>query len=133
MAAMFFGPTLTRWLVLSGVLTAGVCSQAASSAQQAQSPQHEFSVSARRYTFDPPRLEVHLGDLVKITVRTEDIPHSFVVDEYRIAKRAGPGRDVTFEFLADKAGVFTYYCSLTAEDGCRGMRGELVVHPTSPK
>ena len=75
---------------------------------------------AYRYEFDPPRLEVHLGDLVKIRVRTEDIPHSFVVDDYRIARKAGPGHDVTLEFLADKAGVFTYYCSLTVEDGCRG-------------
>ena len=94
-----------------------------------QTPHHEFSVSARRYAFDPTSLEVHSGDLVKITLRSEDIPHSFVVDAYRISKRVGPGGTVTFEFHADRAGTFPYYCSLTIEDGCREMKGQLVVLP----
>ena len=66
-----------------------------------QTPHHEFSVSARRYAFDPPRLEVHAGDLVKVTLHSRDIPHSFVIDGYRIAKRVEAGGSVTFEFLAD--------------------------------
>jgi len=94
-----------------------------------QTPHHEFSVSARRHAFDPARLEVHLGDLVKVTLRSEDIPHSFVVDTYRISKRVGAGGTVTFEFLADRAGTFPFYCSLTIEDGCREMKGQLVVLP----
>ena len=130
MAATPFGVAVTRAVALAGALTAvGLCGPAAGAQQ---TPQHEFIVTAYRYAFDPPRLEVHLGDLVKITVRAADIPHSFVVDDYRIAKKARPDHEVTFEFLADKAGVFIYYCSLTAEDGCRGMRGELVVLPPSP-
>jgi heme/copper-type cytochrome/quinol oxidase subunit 2 len=39
---------------------------------------------------------------------------------------------VTFEFRADKTGAFTFYCNLTVEDGCRQMRGELVVTPRHP-
>ena len=31
-------------------------------------------------------------------VHAADIPHSFTIDEYRIAKRAGTGQTVTFEF-----------------------------------
>ena len=65
---------------------------------------------------------------MKVTLQSEDIPHSFTIDEpYRIAKRATPGNPVVFEFRADQAGTFPYYCNLTAEDGCRKMRGELVV------
>ena len=94
-----------------------------------QIPHHEFAVSARRYAFDPPRLEVHSGDLVKVTLRSRDIPHSFVIDAYRIARRVDAGGTVTFEFLADRAGTFTFYCNLTMEDGCRDMKGELVVLP----
>ena len=88
-----------------------------------------FSVLARRYRFDPPRIEVDEDDLVRIELTTEDIAHSMTIDAYRIAKRAGPGQPVTFEFRADKSGTFPYYCNLQLEDGCRAMRGELVVKP----
>ena len=86
-----------------------------------------FTVSAHRYAFDPARIEVNQDDLVKIELRSDDIAHSLTIDEYRIAKRVGPGLPVTFEFRADRAGTFPFYCSLQAEDGCRQMRGVLVV------
>ena len=90
---------------------------------------HTISVTARRYEFAPNRIEVRENDLVRITFSTEDIPHSFVIDEYRIAKRAAPGKPVTFEFRADRVGSFPYICNLTLDNGCRRMSGELVVTP----
>ena len=92
-----------------------------------QSPHHEFAVTARRYAFEPATLEVHQGDLIRITLRTQDIPHSFVIDALRIARRAAPDHAVTFELFADQAGVYPFYCNLALEDGCREMRGRLVV------
>lgn len=86
-------------------------------------------MTARRYAFDPARIEVDEGDLVKIDLRTDDIAHSVTIDAYRIAKRVGPGAPLTFEFRADKPGTFPFYCNLQAEDGCRRMRGELIVRP----
>ena len=74
-----------------------------------------------------PRIEVNQDDLVKIDLRTTDIAHSLTIDAYRIAKRVEPGHPVTFEFRADHAGTFPYYCNLRLDDGCRRMRGELVV------
>lgn len=59
----------------------------------------------------------------------EDVPHSFTIDEYRIAKRASPGHPVTFEFRADRPGRFRYYCNIKTDEGCRDMRGTLIVHP----
>ena len=88
-----------------------------------------FVVDAHRYAFAPARIEVNQDDLVKIELRTADIAHSLTIDEYRIAKRVGPGTPVTFEFRADRAGTFPFYCNLQVEDGCRQMRGVLVVKP----
>jgi heme/copper-type cytochrome/quinol oxidase subunit 2 len=88
-----------------------------------------FSVSAHRYAFEPKRIEVNQDDLVKIELSTADIAHSLTIDDYRIAKRVGPGQPVTFEFRADRPGTFPYYCNLQGEDGCRQMRGVLVVKP----
>ena len=49
------------------------------------------------------------SDLVRITFSTKDIPHSFTVDRYRIAKRVEPGKSVVFEFRADQPGRFPIY------------------------
>lgn len=97
-------------------------------AVQEQAPvKREFSVHGRKYGFDPGRIEVGQDDLVKVTFHADDIPHSFTVDSYRISKRANAGQSVVFEFRADQAGTFPFYCDLTQDDGCRKMRGELVV------
>jgi heme/copper-type cytochrome/quinol oxidase subunit 2 len=89
----------------------------------------QFTVIARRYSFTPGRIEVLQGDLVRIALSTEDIAHSFTIDAYRIAKRASPDQPVTFEFRAERAGTFPFYCNLKSEDGCRQMHGDLVVKP----
>jgi nitrous-oxide reductase len=102
---------------------------AAAAAQDSGPAAKPFSVTARRYAFDPPRIEVTQDDLVKIELQTTDIAHSITIDAYRIAKRVSPGQPVTFEFRADRPGTFPYYCNLQIEDGCRQMRGELVVRP----
>ncbi|MBZ5560209.1 MAG: cupredoxin domain-containing protein [Acidobacteriia bacterium] len=102
---------------------------AAAAAQDARPAAKPFSVTARRYTFDPPRIEVTQDDLVTIELHTADIAHSMTIDAYRIAKRVSPGQPVTFEFRADRPGTFPYYCNLQIEDGCRQMRGELIVRP----
>jgi cytochrome c oxidase subunit II len=86
-----------------------------------------FVVTLHRYAFDPPRIEVNQDDLVKIELRSDDIAHSLTIDDYRISKRVSADQPVTFEFRADRAGTFTYYCNLQIDDGCRKMRGQLIV------
>jgi len=99
-----------------------------SAAQEAHANQRGLTVVARKYAFEPARLEVNLNDLVKVTLSSPDIAHSFTVDAYRIAKRVGGGQTVTFEFRADQPGTFPVYCNLRQDERCRQMHGELVVH-----
>jgi|GEM_PF-847653 len=95
---------------------------------QEQSPaRREVTVTLRKFAFDPPRIEVQQDDLVKVVLHSTDIAHSFTVDGYRIAKRVPGGQTVTFEFRADQAGTFPIYCNLRQDDGCRDMKGTLVV------
>lgn len=96
-------------------------------AQEQAPTTRDFSVSARKYAFNPSRMEVRQGDIVRVNLTTEDIAHSFTIDEYRIAKRVAPGQPVTFEFRADQTGTFRIYCNLQQDDGCRNMHGELSV------
>ena len=125
-------------LVLAGVAVGGAVWAAGAAGEQGvavglhaqeQAPvQREVTVTVKKYAFSPGRIEVNQNDLVRVTLRSDDIPHSFTVDSYRIAKRVGAGQTVTFEFRADHSGTFPIYCNLRQEDGCREMRGELVVH-----
>ena len=116
-----------RLTILIGAAATGATISAFHLSQEQGPAPRPFSIAAKRYRFEPAHIEVTEGDLVRIELRTEDIAHSWTIDEYRIAKRVSPGHSVTFEFRADKNGTFPIYCNLQTEDGCRQMRGELVV------
>ena len=98
-------------------------------AQEQAPTRRQFQVTARKYDYSPARLEVQQNDVVKITLHSDDIAHSFTVDGYRIAKRVSGGQTVTFEFHADQAGTFPIYCNLRQDEKCRDMRGAFVVQP----
>lgn len=125
MSRVAFTLTTTALLALVAVSLAG----AHWLPQTQGATERPFLIAAKRYAFTPNRLEVVQGDLVRIELRTEDIAHSFTIDEYRVSKRVGPEHPVSFEFRADRAGTFRYYCALRTEDGCREMHGEVVVKP----
>lgn len=95
---------------------------------RAEGQAREFTITASQFAFSPATIEVRKDDLVKITFNSGDMAHSFSVDHpYRIAKRAGAGQSVVFEFRADQPGTHRFYCSLTQDDRCRKMEGQLVV------
>jgi heme/copper-type cytochrome/quinol oxidase subunit 2 len=96
--------------------------------QAQEGSERHFTVSAHKYAFNPARIEVRQDDLVRVSFSTSDIPHSFTIDRYRIAKRVEPGKPIVFEFRADQPGRFPIYCNLTVDEGCKKMVGELVVN-----
>jgi plastocyanin len=109
------------------VAAAGVCVGLAAPVAAQDDNRREVSISAREGAFHPATVEVRQNDLVKVTFTAEDGPHSFNVDAYRIAKRARPGRPAVFEFRADQAGRFPYYCKLSEAGSPHDMHGELIV------
>lgn len=90
-------------------------------------PLRAFTVTADQCAFSPAQIGVDLGDRVRVTFIAADAPHSFVIDQYRVAMRATPGRSVTFDFLANTPGTFPYVSNLASDAGCPNMRGDLVV------
>jgi len=112
-----------RWTAL----VLGVACGAIAALAQESGREQKFSVSAHKYGFSPARIDVQQDDLVRITLTTQDIPHSFTVDDYRIVKRASAGQTVTFEFRADRSGPFTFYCNLSQDAKCKDMKGSLTV------
>ena len=84
---------------------------------------------AKDFQFSPTRLEVTQDDLIKLTVRSEDVAYSLTIDEYRVAKRVPAGGSTTFEFRTDRAGTFPFYSNLTNDARHSQARGQLVVRP----
>jgi heme/copper-type cytochrome/quinol oxidase subunit 2 len=115
-----FRAVVISWLFLSVALTAA----------QDQAPnRRDVAIVARDFQFIPNRIEVVQDELVRITMTSDGRPHSFAIDAYRIIKRAGAGQTIVFEFRADQAGTFTFYCNLTTVPQCKDMKGTLVVAP----
>ena len=115
-----------QWPVFT-TLAAGVLFLVSAAAQENAGQVREFTVSGNRYAFSPATLTVNRNDLIKITFTAQDIAHSFTVEGYRIMKRAGAGQTVTFEFRADQAGTFPFYCNLSQDEKCKDMKGTLTV------
>ena len=115
-----------RWITVFA--TAGAAIAAFGWAvKAADSSVREVHVNADQFAYSPATIEVQKDDLVKVTFSSVDMAHSFTIDSYRIAKRAGPGQRVVFEFRADQSGRFPIYCTLAQDERCRQMKGELVV------
>jgi heme/copper-type cytochrome/quinol oxidase subunit 2 len=99
----------------------------------------DFDVAARRYSFtvggsDRAEIRVDQNDLVRVHFHTEDIPHSFTIEDqgashYRIMRRAEPGKPVSFDFRADTPGRFRFSCTLTIDPKCKEMTGTIIVDP----
>jgi len=87
----------------------------------------EFEVVARQFSFEPSVIEVKKGDKVRLKITSVDVTHGFAINEFNVNERLEPGKTVIVEFVADKTGTFSFYCSIFCGTGHSGMRGELVV------
>jgi cytochrome c oxidase subunit 2 len=87
----------------------------------------EITMTAKKFKFEPSTIKVNKGDKVKIAITSTDVTHGFAIDEYNINERIKPRETVNVEFVADKTGTFTFYCSVYCGSGHGRMKGKLVV------
>jgi nitrous-oxide reductase len=90
-------------------------------------------MTAIRSHFNPERVEVKRGEKVVWHVtnieRTQDATHGFSISGYDITLSLEPGESNTFEFTADKPGVYPYYCTEFCSALHLEMAGYLLVKP----
>lgn len=79
--------------------------------------------------FNPETITVIKGDTVKIVLNNIDagMDHGFAIDAYGINQVVKAGQTITVEFVADKAGIFTFYCTIPCGPGHSEMTGQLIV------
>ena len=86
-----------------------------------------MTLVAKDFRWSPDRIEVNQNDLVRLTIRSDDIAYSFAIDEYRIVRRVPANGTTTFEFQADRIGTFRFYSNLTSDRAHATMQGQLIV------
>ena len=91
----------------------------------------EVTMIAVRSSFEPTSIEVNKGDKVTIYVtnieQTTDELHGVGIAEYNINVVVDPGETKTIEFVADKPGVFPFYCTNFCSALHQEMQGYLLV------
>ncbi len=105
-----------------------------------------FTITSRKYAYDPSTIEVNKGDQVQIRLASKDVTHGFYLEEYDIDAKVRP-QDTTFwlrhpsqkdeayqpvqeiTFIANRAGKFRYRCSVTCGYMHPFMNGVLIVRP----
>ncbi|HEX6976777.1 MAG TPA: cupredoxin domain-containing protein [Patescibacteria group bacterium] len=92
-----------------------------------QGTSQTFTVEGGDFFFKPNEIRVKKGDTVKIIFNNSNGVHDFVIDEFNVRTKTIPdGESDTIEFVADKAGSFEYYCSVSNHRRL-GMKGTLIV------
>ncbi|WP_375723575.1 Sec-dependent nitrous-oxide reductase [Arcobacter sp. KX21116] len=90
-----------------------------------------------RSHINPERITVNKGDKVTIYMtnleRAQDETHGFTVDNYNIHGSLEPGETSELEFVADKEGVFPYYCTEFCSALHLEMMGYLLVKDPNKK
>ena len=87
----------------------------------------EFKITAKQFAFEPETIEINKGDKVRLIVTSTDVPHGIGIPEYGINERLDPGKPVTIEFIADKEGTFTSFCTVFCGSGHSDMKGKIIV------
>jgi nitrous-oxide reductase len=93
----------------------------------------EVWMTAIRSHFTPDIVKCVEGDLVRIYLSnvetTRDATHAFAISEFNIMVSIDPGETTTIEFVADKPGVYTFYCVEFCSPLHLEMAGYLEVRP----
>ena len=94
----------------------------------AQGEPRTIEVVAKRFGFEPARIEVTEGEKVRLVVKSGDGVHGVEIKKFKVNKKIPRGGDpVTIEFVASAAGEFPILCSEYCGDGHEDMKGTLVV------
>jgi cytochrome c oxidase subunit 2 len=99
-------------------------------APYAADPTRTVDVTLSRYAFSPERIEVLLGERVRLNVVSADGTHGFQVTELGLNARVrADGRTTTVELTPKEAGTFAITCSEYCGSGHRRMKAWLIVRP----
>jgi cytochrome c oxidase subunit 2 len=90
-------------------------------------PERVIQVRARRFVFDPGKIELKRGVPVTFEFTSLDVPMGFNAPDFKIRSDIMPGLVTRLKFTPDKAGEFEFHCDIFCGSGHETMSGTLVV------
>ena len=100
-----------------------------------RAPQAEprvVEVVAKKFAFEPARIEVNEGETVRLMVRSADGVHGVGIKKFKVAEEVPRGgTPVMIEFTATAVGEFEILCSEYCGKGHEEMAAKLVVRARS--
>lgn len=87
----------------------------------------EIKMYAENWKWTPSLIRVKVGTTVRITVDNTEATHIFQLKAFKVKEKLPQDEKVTFEFVADRAGKFSWRCGRPCGDGCPKMTGKLIV------
>jgi plastocyanin len=86
-----------------------------------------YKIEAFSFGYSPSEIKTRVGQRVGFQItNSSGIPHTFTIDELQVDVRLSPGKTETIEFTPNKAGDFSYYCTIAGHKAA-GMFGDLIV------
>lgn len=87
-----------------------------------------IEVVAKRFSFEPAKIEVAEGDRVRLVVKSADGVHGIEIKKFKVQKKIPRGGEpITIDFVASAAGTFPILCSEYCGESHDDMKGMLVV------
>lgn len=86
-----------------------------------------FIMTAKQWEFTPGTITVKKGDTVRLSIKSIDVDHGFAISAFNVNTPLQPGETTAVEFVVDKTGTFTFFCSVFCGAGHGSMKGTLVV------
>lgn len=90
-------------------------------------PDKVIQITAEKYRFIPNTITIKKGTKVRLQVKSIDIIHGFAILELYINEKLAPSKVVNIDFIADKPGEYTYFCSVPCGKGHKQMKGKLII------
>jgi cytochrome c oxidase subunit II len=87
-----------------------------------------IEITAKRFMFQPAKIEVTEGERVRLLVKSADGVHGLQIKKFKVNKMIPRGgQPVTIDFVASAPGTYEILCSEECGDGHESMSGTLVV------
>ncbi|OZB90334.1 cupredoxin domain-containing protein [Paenibacillus sp. XY044] len=83
----------------------------------------EITVTAKSFAFNPPNIDLKVGDTVKLTLKNTDGVHGLEIPDLNVNLQDGQ----TATFTVDKAGTYDFNCSIQCGSGHDNMTGTITV------
>lgn len=87
-----------------------------------------INMTTQQFKFVPSRITVKYGSHVQLNIKSLDVTHGFQIDQLNVINvPTPPGQTTIIKFVANKRGVFKFYCTVFCGTGHINHWGLLTV------